>query len=133
MCSSCHEHVLADAMLKDSTASCPSCRVDLNRHSCTRNLAVEKAVAELLTLCSACNQEMARSDLIEHQKKDCVKRYADIIVVAMTSNCDTIHHNVLIEHASVDVNQLVVTGKDVGASCNNMKQPASFSTNPLIT
>jgi len=75
MCSSCHAHVLADAMLKDSAAACPSCRIDLARHLCSRNLAVEKAVAELLTHCLACNQELPRHRLIEHQRNQCCERY----------------------------------------------------------
>ena len=74
MCSSCHAHVLADAMLKDSTAACPSCRIDLARHQCSRNLAVEKAVAELLTRCLACNEELPRHELTEHQRRKCFER-----------------------------------------------------------
>ena len=75
MCSSCHAHVLADAMLKDSTAACPSCRVDLARQLCSHKLAVEKAVAELLTRCLACDQELPRHEVIEHQRRHCCERY----------------------------------------------------------
>lgn len=91
MCSSCHAHVLADAMLKDSTAACPSCRIDLARHLCSRNLAVEKAVAELLTRCLACNQELPRYELTEHQRRHCRERYAlgchVCVCMVTTSGC----------------------------------------------
>ena len=75
MCSSCFSHLLADARLKDETATCPSCRCDINKSNCMRNLAVEKAVSEFPTVCKFCSQKLPRCDLVSHVKDECNARY----------------------------------------------------------
>lgn len=74
MCAGCITHLLADARLKDESATCPTCRVEFSRQSASRNLAVEKAVSELPTECQFCNQEFARNILEFHEKNICEKR-----------------------------------------------------------
>ncbi|KAL5021687.1 hypothetical protein ScPMuIL_000842 [Solemya velum] len=74
MCAGCFNHLLADARLRDETATCPNCRGEISKSICTRNLAVEKAVSELPTLCQYCNQELARNSLDNHEKELCVER-----------------------------------------------------------
>lgn len=51
MCAGCFTHLLADSRLRDSQATCPNCRVEINRNNASRNLAVEKAVSELPSEC----------------------------------------------------------------------------------
>ena len=118
MCSSCHAHVLADAMLKDSTAACPSCRIDLARQLCSRNLAVEKAVAELLTRCLACDQELPRHEVTEHQRRHCCERYVSSCRVLNWLVCVWLPRVgvALIECVTASVKLLVVTGKDRGTN-----------------
>ena len=72
MCKPCHTKLLADANVTRSTPKCPVCQ-DCER--CTRNLVAESTVAELMTQCSACNQELTRGQLAEHVIGYCSKRY----------------------------------------------------------
>lgn len=74
MCSGCFTHLLADARLKDETASCPNCRCVLTRDLCSRNLAVEKAVSELPGLCRFCSKELPRALLGKHETDICEER-----------------------------------------------------------
>lgn len=38
MCAGCFTHLLADARIRDETATCPNCRVEISRSLATRNL-----------------------------------------------------------------------------------------------
>ena len=38
MCAGCFTHLLADARIRDETATCPNCRVEITRSIATRNL-----------------------------------------------------------------------------------------------
>uniref|UniRef100_H2YQ04 RING-type domain-containing protein n=1 Tax=Ciona savignyi TaxID=51511 RepID=H2YQ04_CIOSA len=74
MCVGCYHHLLADARLKDEQATCPSCRVDITRGSCIRNLAVEKAISELPVECSTCGGTFSRSNIVNHEVQQCSER-----------------------------------------------------------
>lgn len=74
MCAGCFNHLLADARIKDETATCPNCRTEISRTICIRNLAVEKAVSELPSDCGFCNQNLPRYQLEYHQKEQCQER-----------------------------------------------------------
>ncbi|XP_050305751.1 cysteine and histidine-rich protein 1 homolog isoform X2 [Anthonomus grandis grandis] len=74
MCAGCFTHVLADARLRDETATCPSCRVEISKTSATRNLAVENAVSELPNECQFCNKEYPRNSLERHEEQECEER-----------------------------------------------------------
>ncbi|XP_059176366.1 zinc finger TRAF-type-containing protein 1-like [Physella acuta] len=74
MCAGCFNHLLADARIKDETATCPNCRCEINRNVCIRNLAVEKAVSELPSDCAFCNQKLPRYQLEYHQREMCQER-----------------------------------------------------------
>ncbi|KAG1661121.1 Cysteine and histidine-rich protein 1 [Nymphon striatum] len=74
MCAGCFTHLLADARLKDETASCPNCRCEISKNQCSRNLAVEKAVCELPTDCQYCSKELPRTLIEHHQAELCVER-----------------------------------------------------------
>ncbi|ESP02606.1 hypothetical protein LOTGIDRAFT_138168 [Lottia gigantea] len=74
MCSGCFNHLLADARLKDETPTCPNCRCEISKNSCTRNLAVENAASELPLECKFCNQSLPRNKLEYHEKELCQER-----------------------------------------------------------
>ena len=74
MCCGCFNHLLADARLKDETATCPNCRCEISKNLCTRNLAVEKAVSELPSNCQFCSEELARNCLEHHERELCIER-----------------------------------------------------------
>lgn len=74
MCAGCLTHLLADARLKDETASCPNCRCEISKTQCSRNLAVEKAVCELPTECQYCNKELPRAQIERHMAERCEER-----------------------------------------------------------
>ncbi|CAG9821247.1 unnamed protein product [Phaedon cochleariae] len=74
MCAGCFTHVLADARLRDESATCPSCRVDIGRSSATRNLAVENAVSELPAECQFCAGAFPRNSLGRHEETECEER-----------------------------------------------------------
>ncbi|CAG9563698.1 unnamed protein product [Danaus chrysippus] len=74
MCAPCFTHLLADARLRDETATCPNCRVDISKNSVTRNLAVEKAVSELPSECRHCTKVFPRHSLQYHEEKICEDR-----------------------------------------------------------
>lgn len=74
MCAGCFAHLLADARLRDETASCPNCRCVISKDLCSRNLAVEKAVCELPGQCKHCSQELPRSLLEKHEDEMCDER-----------------------------------------------------------
>ncbi|CAG2118921.1 unnamed protein product [Medioppia subpectinata] len=74
MCAGCFTHLLADARLRDETATCPNCRCVISRDLCSRNLAVEKAVCELPGLCRFCSKELPRALLDKHQTDYCDER-----------------------------------------------------------
>ncbi|XP_046563259.1 cysteine and histidine-rich protein 1-like [Haliotis rubra] len=74
MCAGCFNHLLADARLKDETATCPNCRCEISKNLCTRNLAVEKAASELPTECQYCNQKLPRNILDHHERELCAER-----------------------------------------------------------
>jgi len=74
MCSACLTHLLADARIRDETATCPSCRCVMTREMCSRNLAVEKAASELPGLCRYCGQELPRSQIAVHEDEKCEDR-----------------------------------------------------------
>ena len=75
MCASCLSHLLADARLKDETATCPNCRCEISKTNCIRNLAVEKAISELPSECDFCGQQFPRCSLEHHMKERCPERY----------------------------------------------------------
>ncbi|XP_076335357.1 zinc finger TRAF-type-containing protein 1 homolog isoform X1 [Tachypleus tridentatus] len=74
MCAGCFTHLLADARLRDETASCPNCRTVISKELCSRNLAVEKAVSELPAECQFCSRELPRSQLEHHEAELCEER-----------------------------------------------------------
>ena len=74
MCIACFSHLLADARLKDETATCPNCRCEISKASCSRNLAVEKAISELPAECQFCSEQHPRSELLHHEKELCQER-----------------------------------------------------------
>ncbi|RZC40320.1 cysteine and histidine-rich protein 1 [Asbolus verrucosus] len=78
MCAGCFTHVLADARLRDETATCPSCRVEINKTMATRNLAVENAVSELPSECQFCNKQFPRNSLEKHEDEECEERFISI-------------------------------------------------------
>jgi len=69
MCSGCFAHLLADARLKDESATCPNCRCEIAKNSCSRNLAVEKAISEMPADCRFCSQQLPRSGLEYHERE----------------------------------------------------------------
>lgn len=78
MCAGCYNHILADARLKDETATCPNCRCEINKNLCTRNLAVEKAVSELPSLCQFCACQLPRNLVEHHQRELCLERWVNM-------------------------------------------------------
>lgn len=74
MCAGCFTHLLADARLREETATCPSCRTDISKVSATRNLAVEKAVSELPYECQFCGKQYPRNLLEKHETTQCEER-----------------------------------------------------------
>lgn len=74
MCAGCFTHLLADARIRDETATCPNCRCVISKDACSRNLAVEKAVQELPGECRFCSQELPRSLLDKHMADICEER-----------------------------------------------------------
>lgn len=78
MCAGCFSHILADARLRDETATCPSCRVEISKTSATRNLAVENAVSELPSECQFCNKQFPRNSLERHEEHECEERLVQI-------------------------------------------------------
>ncbi|CAN7942260.1 unnamed protein product [Ixodes hexagonus] len=74
MCAGCFTHLLADARLRDETATCPNCRTVISRELCSRNLAVEKAVCELPTECQFCASELPRALIERHEAELCEER-----------------------------------------------------------
>lgn len=74
MCAGCFAHLLADARLRDESATCPNCRVDIAKNTATRNLAVEKAVSELPSECQFCAKEFPRNTLHHHEQQLCAER-----------------------------------------------------------
>ncbi|XP_017785169.1 PREDICTED: cysteine and histidine-rich protein 1 homolog [Nicrophorus vespilloides] len=74
MCAGCFTHLLADARLRDETATCPNCRVEISKTSATRNLAVENAVSELPSECQYCNKQFPRNSLERHEETQCEER-----------------------------------------------------------
>ncbi|CAG7830382.1 unnamed protein product [Allacma fusca] len=74
MCAGCFTHLLADARLREEVATCPNCRIEISKHTASRNLAVEKAVNELPAECSYCNREFPRNVLDRHERELCEDR-----------------------------------------------------------
>eukprot|EP00794_Sanderia_malayensis_P018674 gene18674-20559_t len=72
-CSRCFNHLLADARLKNESAKCPSCRIEISHKTCTRNLAVESAVSELPAECRHCRTAFTRGDVTWHENELCMK------------------------------------------------------------
>lgn len=81
MCAGCFSHLLADARLKDETATCPNCRCELNKNQCSRNLAVEKAISELPAECQYCAQQLPRSGIGYHEKEICQERCVPCAII----------------------------------------------------
>ncbi|XP_045527423.1 cysteine and histidine-rich protein 1 homolog isoform X1 [Pieris brassicae] len=71
MCAPCFTHLLADAQLRDESATCPNCRVEISKTSASRNLAVEKTVSELPSECKFCTRVFPRHALQNHEDKIC--------------------------------------------------------------
>lgn len=74
MCAGCFTHLLADARLRDETATCPNCRVEICKTTATRNLAVENAVSELPSECQYCGKQFPRNSLERHEEIECEER-----------------------------------------------------------
>jgi len=91
MCAGCFTHLLADARLRDETATCPNCRVDITKHTASRNLAVEKAVNELPAECQFCGKEYARHNLDRHEKELCEERYVLSLCSSLQTSDSFIH------------------------------------------
>ncbi len=77
MCIGCFSHLLADSRLKDESATCPNCRCEISKASCSRNLAVEKAISELPTECQFCSEQLPRCGIKHHEKELCQDRCVD--------------------------------------------------------
>jgi len=58
-------------MLQERSTTCPVCRIE---GECVRNLVAQSALAELLTECPACNLEVKRGELSQHQVKECSEK-----------------------------------------------------------
>lgn len=84
MCAGCFTHILADARLRDETATCPSCRTEISKASATRNLAVENAVSELPSECQYCSKHFPRNSLERHES-ECEERF-EFIVLCVYNN-----------------------------------------------
>ena len=84
MCASCLAHLLADARLKDESATCPNCRCEINKTICSRNLAVEKAISELPAECQYCSQQLPRSSLEYHERQLCSERCVCIFCLSLS-------------------------------------------------
>ncbi|XP_052755665.1 zinc finger TRAF-type-containing protein 1 homolog isoform X2 [Galleria mellonella] len=83
MCAPCFTHLLADARLRDESATCPNCRVEISKTSASRNLAVEKTVSELPSECKYCTRVFPRHSLQHHEDSACEERqykFAQIVV-----------------------------------------------------
>ena len=74
ICIQCFNHILADARLKDEQATCASCRCTISRETCSRNLAVEKAVREMPGTCKYCSRQLSRMHLSSHECSECEER-----------------------------------------------------------
>lgn len=74
MCAGCLMHLLADGRLKDEAATCPSCRCEISKTGCIRNLAVEKAISEMPALCQHCAKAMPRHTVDRHERELCAAR-----------------------------------------------------------
>lgn len=74
ICIQCFNHLLADARIKDEQATCASCRCAISRETCTRNLAVEKAVREMPGTCKHCARQLPRMHLPTHESDHCEER-----------------------------------------------------------
>ncbi|XP_013192654.1 zinc finger TRAF-type-containing protein 1 homolog isoform X4 [Amyelois transitella] len=74
MCAPCFTHLLADSRLRDETATCPNCRVEISKSTASRNLAVEKTVSELPSECKFCTRVFPRHSLQHHEEKICEER-----------------------------------------------------------
>jgi hypothetical protein len=90
MCASCFNHLLADCKLKDEQTTwyfdpensinerflffSPTCRCEISKLNCTRNLAVEKTISELPIQCHYCLQIFLRSEIKKHQSENCLDR-----------------------------------------------------------
>lgn len=83
MCAGCFTHLLADARLRDETATCPSCRTEITKVSASRNLAVEKAVSELPSECQYCGKEYPRNSLEKHETTQCEERFEYIKTIIL--------------------------------------------------
>ncbi|EFX90213.1 hypothetical protein DAPPUDRAFT_190307 [Daphnia pulex] len=73
-CVGCFNHLLADARMRDETATCPNCRTEISKTLSSRNLAVEKAVSELPAQCRYCSNEYSRNTVEKHEKELCEER-----------------------------------------------------------
>ncbi|XP_069361595.1 zinc finger TRAF-type-containing protein 1 homolog isoform X1 [Maniola hyperantus] len=74
MCAPCFTHLLADARLRDESATCPNCRIEISKTSASRNLAVEKTVSELPSECRHCAKVFPRHSLQHHEEQVCEDR-----------------------------------------------------------
>lgn len=74
MCAGCLNHLIADSLLRDEQAKCPTCRVDISKSCTSRNLAVEKALSELPADCRFCAKEYPRNLLTNHEELECPDR-----------------------------------------------------------
>ena len=98
MCAGCFSHLLADARLKDEQATCPNCRCEISKTSCSRNLAVEKTLSELPASCCYCNVMYPRNCLDQHQRNECLERPTKCIYERIGCTWDGPYHE-LNEHS----------------------------------
>ena len=89
MCASCFSHLLADARLKDENSTCPNCRCEISKTSCSRNLAVEKAISELPTECKYCSQQLPRCAITHHEREQCQERC--VALSCLVLRCKNLH------------------------------------------
>lgn len=90
MCASCFSHLLADARLKDESSTCPNCRCEISKNSCSRNLAVEKTISELPTECQYCSRQLPRNAIRRHELEQCQER---CVALSCLVRCKTLHNS----------------------------------------
>ncbi|XP_045777778.1 cysteine and histidine-rich protein 1 homolog isoform X1 [Maniola jurtina] len=90
MCAPCFTHLLADARLRDESATCPNCRIEISKTSASRNLAVEKTVSELPSECRHCAKVFPRHSLQHHEEKICEDRQYKFSQVVVDSEARSV-------------------------------------------
>lgn len=136
MCAGCYAHLMADSRLKDENASCPNCRCEIGKNSCSRNLAVEKALAELPASCIYCNVTYARNSLDYHQRNECLERPIKCVYERIGCTWEGPYHE-LDEHSSQcahpkkEGREIIHSLKDKDAEADEEQQSMNLLINVL--